>query len=190
MLIVMIDNYDSFTYNLVQAFGALGHEPKVYRNDRVTLREIAFAHPDRIVISPGPGRPEQAGISCDVIREFSGQIWTLGVCLGHQCIGHAFGAPVVSAPELMHGKTSWVVHNNLDIHRGVPNPFVAMRYHSLVLREQDLPPELAPTARTLDGALMGLRHRSLKLVGVQYHPESFLTPEGIAVLRNFLELPS
>jgi anthranilate synthase/aminodeoxychorismate synthase-like glutamine amidotransferase len=157
--------------------------------DAVTVEALAFLAPERIVISPGPGRPEGAGVSCDVIRAFAETTWILGVCLGHQCIGHVFGMPVVRADQVMHGKTSWIVHDNHDIHRGLPNPFSAMRYHSLVLRENDLPPFLQASARTMDGVLMGLRHRSLKLIGVQYHPESFLTPEGTLVLKNFLELP-
>jgi len=185
----MIDNYDSFTYNLVQALGAMGHELMVFRNDRITVDEIRPLRPERIVISPGPGRPEQSGAAMDVIRAFSPEIWTLGVCLGHQCIGSVFGMPVVQAPEIMHGKTSWVVHDGQDIHQGVANPFQAMRYHSLALREEDLPEFLAPTARTLEGTLMGVRHKIWKLAGVQYHPESFLTGQGLRVLRNFMELP-
>ncbi len=184
--ILMIDNYDSFTYNLVQGLGALGHELLVYRNDEITLEEVEALDPDRIVISPGPGRPENAGISCDVIREFGARVWTLGVCLGHQCIGHVFGAPVVRAPEIMHGKTSWVVHHGKDVFLGLPNPFKAMRYHSLALREEDLPDELIATSRTLEGTLMGVRHREWKLIGVQFHPESFLTPEGHVILENFV----
>jgi anthranilate synthase/aminodeoxychorismate synthase-like glutamine amidotransferase len=185
----MIDNYDSFTYNLVQALGALGHELIVFRSDRTTIPELSALQPRRIVISPGPGRPEQAGISCQVIRAFAPHTWTLGVCLGHQCIGHVFGMPVVRAPEIMHGKTSWVVHDNQDVHQGLPNPFAAMRYHSLALRAEDLPDCLTPTARTLEGTLMGVRHQSWKLIGVQYHPESFLTAPGPALLKNFMELP-
>jgi len=187
--ILMIDNYDSFTYNLAQALGALGHELLVYRNDRITLDEIESLKPRRIVISPGPGRPEDAGISCDVIKRFARDTWTLGVCLGHQCIGHLFGMPVVGAPEIMHGKTSWVVHDGKDVHQGLPNPFQAMRYHSLALNEEDLPEFLVTTARSLEGTLMGVRHESWKLIGVQYHPESFLTAEGTNILKNFLELP-
>jgi anthranilate synthase/aminodeoxychorismate synthase-like glutamine amidotransferase len=184
----MIDNYDSFTYNLVQALGALGHELLVFRNDRITIEEVAVIHPDRIVISPGPGRPEQAGVSCDIIRNFGKDIWTLGVCLGHQSIGHVFGVPVKSAPEIMHGKTSWVVHDDRDVHKGLPNPFPAMRYHSLALMQEDLPDFLSPTARALEGTLMGIRHKEWKLIGVQYHPESFLTVQGPVILKNFLEL--
>lgn len=190
MRIVMIDNYDSFTYNLVQALGASGHELIVFRNDRTTIEEISALKPHRIVISPGPGRPENAGISCEVIRAFGEHTWTLGVCLGHQCIGHVFGMPVVQADEIMHGKTSWVVHDKKDVHKDLPNPFSAMRYHSLALRENDLADCLEATARTLQGTLMGVRHKSWKLIGVQYHPESFLTPEGPNLLRNFLELGS
>jgi anthranilate synthase/aminodeoxychorismate synthase-like glutamine amidotransferase len=187
--IVVIDNYDSFTFNLVQALGALGNEVVVYRNDAVTVESVAWLAPDRIVISPGPGRPENAGISCDVVRAFADTTWVLGVCLGHQCIGHVFGMTVVQAPEIMHGKSSWVLHDGKDVHYGVPNPFSAMRYHSLALREDDLPPGLEISARTLEGTVMGLRHQSLKLIGVQYHPESFLTPDGPRILQNFLELP-
>jgi anthranilate synthase/aminodeoxychorismate synthase-like glutamine amidotransferase len=189
MRVLMIDNYDSFTYNLVQALGAMGHELMVFRNDRITLDQVRALKPERIVISPGPGRPEQSGISPDVIRAFSSEIWTLGVCLGHQCIATVFGVPVGQAPEIMHGKTSWVVHDNHDIHRGVANPFQAMRYHSLAVREEDLPDYLVPSARTLEGTLMGVRHKTWKLVGVQYHPESFLTAPGVTVLKNFMELP-
>lgn len=189
MRILIIDNYDSFTYNLVQALGSFGHELLVFRNDRISIEEAAALHPRRIVISPGPGRPEQSGVSLDVIRAFSREVWTLGVCLGHQCIGHLFGAPVRQAPEIMHGKTSWVVHDSQDVHQGVANPFQAMRYHSLALFEEDLPDFLAPTARTLEGTLMGVRHKKWKLIGVQYHPESFLTGEGMKILKNFLELP-
>ncbi|MFO8058727.1 MAG: aminodeoxychorismate/anthranilate synthase component II [bacterium] len=189
MKILMIDNYDSFTFNLVQALGSMGHELIVYRNDQVSLNELASLQADRIVISPGPGRPEDAGISCDVIREFSPRVWTLGVCLGFQAIGHVLGMPVNNAPEIMHGKASWVVHDNRDIHHEVANPFSAMRYHSLGLREEDLPDFLEPTCRTIYGTLMGVRHKQWKLLGVQYHPESFLTPEGARILENFVELP-
>ncbi len=188
MRIVMIDNYDSFTYNLVQALGALGHELIVFRNDEADVASIAHLRPDRVVISPGPGRPENAGISCRVIEELSPKIWTLGVCLGHQCIGQVFGAPVVQAREIMHGKTSWVVHDGKGLHQGLPNPMQVMRYHSLALREKDLPLCLEATARTLEGTLMGVRHKSWPLFGVQYHPESFLTPDGPSLLLNFIEM--
>ncbi len=188
MRILMIDNYDSFTYNLVQALGSMGHELLVFRNDQVTVRQVLSLAPDRVVISPGPGRPEHAGVSCGIIRSLARRTWILGVCLGHQCIGHVFGMPVVSAPEIMHGKCSWVVHNNQGVHKGLPNPFLAMRYHSLALREEDLPDSLAPVARTIEGTLMGVQHKSLKLVGVQYHPESFLTVQGQEVLKNYIEL--
>jgi anthranilate synthase component II len=186
--VVMIDNYDSFTYNLVQKLGELGHELIVFRNDETSIEEIRSLNPDRIVISPGPGRPEDAGISCDVIRQLSKNIWTLGVCLGHQCIGYVFGMPVVQAPEIMHGKTSWIIHDDRDIHKDLPNPFQAMRYHSLALNARSLPDELEATARTIEGTLMGIRHRRWKLIGVQYHPESFLTPDGPALLEKFLTL--
>lgn len=186
----MIDNYDSFTYNLVQALGSMGHRLVVHRNDRITVPQIAELRPDRIVISPGPGRPEDAGISCEVIRNFGRDTWILGVCLGHQCIGSVFGMPVVQAPEIMHGKTSWVVHDGRGVFKGLTNPFRSMRYHSLALREQDLPEELELTARTTEGTVMGIRHRAWRLVGVQFHPESFLTEEGPSLLKNFMELPS
>ena len=189
MRILVIDNYDSFTFNLVQALGALGHEVLVYRNDRAGVAELAALRPRRIVISPGPGRPEAAGVSCDVIRELGPSIWTLGVCLGHQCIGHAFGATVRRAPEIVHGKTSLVLHDGRDVHRHLPNPFPAMRYHSLALFEDELPDCLEVTARAMDGMVMGVRHREWKLIGVQYHPESFLTPDGPTLLQNFLGLP-
>ena len=189
MRILVIDNYDSFTFNLVQALGALGHELFVYRNDRANVAQLSALHPKRIIISPGPGRPEQAGVSCEVIRELGRSIWTLGVCLGHQCIGHAFGAQVRRAPEIMHGKTSWVLHDGRDVHQGLPNPFQAMRYHSLALYEEELPDCLEVTARSMEGTVMGIRHKEWKLIGVQYHPESFLTPQGNQLLKNFLELP-
>ena len=188
MRVLIIDNYDSFTFNLVQAIGVMGHELMVFRNDKISVEEARSLKPDRVVISPGPGRPEDAGVSGDIIQELSPEIWTLGVCLGFQCIGHIYGLPVVGAPEIMHGKTSWVVHDNKDIHEGISNPFLAMRYHSLGLREDDLPDFLVPTARTVNGTLMGIRHVEHRLVGVQYHPESFLTREGPLLLKNFMEL--
>jgi len=190
MRIVIIDNYDSFTYNLVQALGELGHELRVFRHDRVKGDEIADLRPDKIVISPGPGRPRDAGISMEVIRRFGPSTWVLGVCLGHQCLAEAFGGKVVHAPRVMHGKTSRVAHDGRGIHAGVANPFVAMRYHSLAVEEKSLPSCLKVTARAEDGVIMGLRHTDQKLVGVQYHPESFLTPEGKRILQNFIRLDS
>ena len=186
-MILLIDNYDSFTWNLAQYFGELGAPPVVRRNDEITLAEIAELHPSRIVISPGPGRPESAGISVDVIRRFGGSVPLLGVCLGHQAIGHAFGGQVVRAPQLMHGKTSPVVHDGKGIFAGVSVPFTAGRYHSLVVADP-LPAELEAAAHTEDGTLMALRHRTLPIHGVQFHPESVLTCEGPRMVRNFLEL--
>ncbi len=184
--ILVIDNYDSFTFNLVQAFGAMGCRITVRRNDRITLDEIPVLQPDRIVISPGPGRPEQGGISTDVICAFAGKIPILGVCLGHQCIAQAFGGEIVSAKRLMHGKTSQIVHDGSSLFQGIPNPFQATRYHSLIVDEDSLPEGFFPTARSTDGELMGIRHPELLLEGVQFHPESYLTPDGADLLRNFL----
>ena len=186
-MILLIDNYDSFTFNLAQYLGELGAPPQVRRNDEITVDEIARLRPSRIVISPGPGRPEDAGISIDVIRRFGPTTPVLGVCLGHQGIGVAFGAQVVRAPQLMHGKTSAVRHDGRGVFRNVSQPFVAGRYHSLVVAEP-LPPELEEAARTDDGTLMGVRHRQYPVHGVQFHPESVLTGEGKQLLRNFLEL--
>ena len=186
-MILLIDNYDSFTWNLAQYFGELGAPPLVKRNDEITLDDIAAMRPGRIVISPGPGRPEDAGISVDVIRRFGPTTPVLGVCLGHQSIGVAFGGAVVRAPQLMHGKTSAVVHDGKGVFKGLAQPFTAGRYHSLIVADP-LPPELAPSAHSEDGTLMGLRHTSLPIHGVQFHPESVLTGEGHQMLRNFLEL--
>ena len=186
-MILLIDNYDSFTWNLAQYFGELGAPPLVKRNDEITLDDIARLRPERIVISPGPGRPEDAGISVDVIRRFGPDTPLLGVCLGHQGIGIAFGGEVVRAPQLMHGKTSAVMHDGKGVFRGVSQPFTAGRYHSLVVADP-LPAELEAAARTEDGTLMGVRHRSLPIHGVQFHPESVLTGEGRQLLKNFLEL--
>ena len=188
MKIVIIDNYDSFTYNLVQALGELGQELRVFRHDRISVSALEKLRPDRIVISPGPGRPRDAGISIEVIRRFGPSTWVLGVCLGHQCLAEAFGGRVEHAPKVMHGKTSLVTHDGQGIHAGVMNPFPAMRYHSLAVEEKSLPSGLQVTARSEDGVIMGLCHATQKLVGVQYHPESFLTPEGRQILRNFLNL--
>jgi anthranilate synthase/aminodeoxychorismate synthase-like glutamine amidotransferase len=186
-VILLIDNYDSFTYNLAQYFGELGAPPVVRRNDEVTLDEIEALGPDRIVISPGPGRPEEAGISVGVIKRFGPRVPVLGVCLGHQGIGVAFGGQVVRAAQLMHGKVSSVQHDGRGVFRGISQPFTAGRYHSLVVAEP-LPDALEVSARTEDGTIMGVRHRTLPVHGVQFHPESVLTGEGRQLLRNFLEL--
>jgi anthranilate synthase/aminodeoxychorismate synthase-like glutamine amidotransferase len=186
-MLLLIDNYDSFTYNLAQCFGELGASILVKRNDEITLDEVDALAPERIVISPGPGRPEDAGISVEVIRRFGARIPLLGVCLGHQGIGIAFGGAVIRATELMHGKVSSVEHDGLGVFRGVSHPFVAGRYHSLVVAEP-LPDVLEASARSEDGTIMGVRHRTFPVHGVQFHPESVLTAEGRHVLRNFLEL--
>ena len=185
-MILLIDNYDSFTWNLAQYFGELGASLRVRRNDEMTLDDVAAMKPERIVISPGPGRPEQAGISIDVVRRFGPTVPILGVCLGHQSIGVAFGGEVVRAPQLMHGKVSSVQHDGRGVFRGLPQPFTAGRYHSLVVAEP-LPDELEASAHTDDGTLMGVRHREYPVHGVQFHPESVLTGEGRQLLRNFLE---
>ncbi len=186
-MILLIDNYDSFTYNLAQFLGQLGEKLEVHRNDQITLNEIAAKKPQRIVISPGPGEPQNAGICIDVIREFTGKIPILGVCLGHQAIGYAFDGKVVRAPALMHGKTSRIHHDSKTIFRKLPQDFVATRYHSLIVQKKGLPRELEISAET-DGLIMGLRHRKLPLEGVQFHPESVLTEVGMQMLRNFLAL--
>ncbi|MBI4482387.1 MAG: aminodeoxychorismate/anthranilate synthase component II [Acidobacteria bacterium] len=188
--ILVIDNYDSFTYNLVQYLGDLGAEPVIRRNDRVELEEIARLRPWGIVISPGPGRPEQAGITLPLVRSFSGKVPLLGVCLGHQAIGAAFGGQVVPAPTLVHGKTSQIHHDGRTIFRGLENPFPATRYHSLVVDRESLPAALEVSAETPEGVLMGLRHRELRVEGVQFHPESVMTAAGKKLLRNFLEFVS
>ena len=185
-MLLMIDNYDSFTYNLVQYFGELGEDVRVYRNDALTLSELAKLDPARIVISPGPGTPAQAGISLSVIREFAGKIPLLGVCLGHQSIGEAFGGKVVHARKLMHGKVSPVHHHNVGVFRGLPNPVTCTRYHSLAVERETLPDCLEVTAWTDDGEIMGLRHKTLDVEGVQFHPESILTERGHDLLQNFL----
>jgi len=186
-LVLIIDNYDSFTYNLVQHVGELGGEPVVYRNDKITLEEIEDKSPGRIIISPGPCTPLEAGMSNDVIRRFAGKIPILGVCLGHQCIGYAFGGEVVRAPRVMHGKTSVIHHDGKGVLRGLPNPFEATRYHSLIVRRETLPDCLVETAKTKEGELMGIRHKEYEVEGVQFHPESFLTEVGLQLIRNFLE---
>ena len=184
--VLLIDNYDSFVYNLVQELGELGAEPAVFRNDAIDMDGIRAAAPDAIVISPGPGRPESAGVSMEVVRTFAGEIPILGVCLGHQCIGQVYGGRTVSAPTLMHGKTSQIHHNGTGVFAGLPDPFVATRYHSLVIEPGSVPDVLEVTARTSDGVVMGLRHRELAGEGVQFHPESILTPSGPNLLANFL----
>jgi anthranilate synthase/aminodeoxychorismate synthase-like glutamine amidotransferase len=184
----MIDNYDSFTYNLVQYFGELGQDLKVYRNNKITIAEIEAMKPERIVISPGPCTPKEAGISIDVIKHFAGKLPLLGVCLGHQAMGEAFGGDVIRAPYLMHGKTSIIHHDGKTIFAGLPNPFEATRYHSLIIKRETLPPVLEISAWTEDGIIMGVRHKQFKVEGVQFHPESILTGAGKDLLRNFLRL--
>ncbi len=184
--ILLVDNYDSFVYNLVQELGELGAEPAVHRNDAVTLAEIEAWDPDGIVISPGPGRPESAGISMAVVAHFAGRVPVLGVCLGHQCIGEVYGGRTVSASTLMHGKTSQIHHDGRGLFAGLPNPFVATRYHSLVTETGSVPDVLEVSATTADGVVMGFRHRELAVEGVQFHPESVLTASGPALLANFL----
>jgi anthranilate synthase/aminodeoxychorismate synthase-like glutamine amidotransferase len=184
--VLVIDNYDSFVYNLVQELGELGAEPIVFRNDATDVDGIRRERPDAVLISPGPGRPENGGVSLSAIAELAGEIPLLGVCLGHQCIGQVFGAEVVAAPHLMHGKTSEVHHDGQGVFAGLANPFVATRYHSLVLRPDSIPDSLVVTATSTDGVVMGVRHREFGVEGVQFHPESVLTASGPALLANFL----
>lgn len=186
-MLLMIDNYDSFTYNLVQYFGELGEEVRVYRNDAITLEEITALQPARIVISPGPCSPNEAGISVPAIQTFAGRIPLLGVCLGHQSIGAAFGGDIVHAQQLMHGKTSPVHHADAGVFHGLPNPLTVTRYHSLAIRRETLPDCLEITAWTEDGEIMGVRHKTLMVEGVQFHPESILTECGHDMLKNFLD---
>ena len=186
-MILMIDNYDSFTYNLVQYLSSLGQEVKVYRNDKITVDAIRKLNPRKIVISPGPGRPEDAGISCEVIKTFAGKLPILGVCLGHQSIGFVFGAKIVHAKELMHGKTSKIYHNKKEIFKGLPLPFEATRYHSLVVQKISLPTCLEIIAWTKEGEIMGLKHKKYPVWGVQFHPESVLTKSGMDLLENFVK---
>ena len=186
-MLVMIDNYDSFTYNLVQYLGELGEEVRTFRNDQVTLQEIEAMRPDRIMLSPGPCTPDEAGISLSVIEHFKGQVPIMGVCLGHQTIGQAFGGDVVHAKSIMHGKTSSIRHINRGVFKDIPNPFTVTRYHSLVIERKTLPACLEVTAWTDDYQIMGVRHRELAIEGVQFHPESILTEHGHALLKNFLE---
>ena len=186
-MILMIDNYDSFTYNLVQYLSELGERVIVFRNDKITVRNIKKLKPKKIVISPGPGTPVQAGISNDVIRELSGMITILGVCLGHQCIGHVFGGTIVRAKKIMHGKVSEIYHNKRGIFRGIDNPFTATRYHSLLIEHKSFPSVLELTAWTRGKEIMGVRHKLHPTFGVQFHPESILTISGKQILKNFLE---
>ena len=187
-MILMIDNYDSFTYNLVQYLGQLGLKVKVFRNDAVSVEQIKMMAPEKIVISPGPGRPEDAGISCSLIKEFAGKVPILGVCLGHQAIGYSYGGKVIRAKKLMHGKTSMIYHNRKDIFKHIPNPFEATRYHSLLVENKTLPECLEVTAWTKENEIMGLKHKRYAVFGVQFHPESILTKSGLELLRNFIKL--
>ncbi len=190
-MVLMIDNYDSFVYNLVQYFGELGERVDVYRNDVLSINGIKrMKGISCIVISPGPGRPEDAGISCEVIEKFGGRIPILGVCLGHQCIGHVYGGRIVKAGRLMHGKTSLIHHRAEGIYKGIPNPFIATRYHSLIIENASLPDEISVDAWTKEGEIMGVRHKKHKLFGVQFHPEAILTQYGKNLLQNFLSLCS
>ena len=186
-MLLMIDNYDSFTYNLVQYFGELGEDVRVFRNDAITLKEIAAMKPDKLVISPGPCSPKEAGISVDAIKEFAGKLPILGVCLGHQSIGYAFGGEIVHAKQLMHGKVSAVQHANVGIFANLPNPFKATRYHSLAIRRETIPDCLDVTAWTEDGEIMGVRHKEHAIQSVQFHPESIMTEYGHQLLQNFLK---
>ena len=187
-MILMIDNYDSFTYNLVQYLGELGKEIKVFRNDKISIEKIKKLKPEKIVISPGPGRPEDAGVSCEVIKAFAGKIPILGVCLGHQAIGFVYGGRIINAKNLMHGKTSLVYHNRKTIFKSIPNPFEATRYHSLIVEKKSLPNTLEITAWTKKNEIMGLKHKDFPLWGVQFHPESILTRCGKDILANFLKI--
>lgn len=187
-MMLVVDNYDSFVFNLVQYFGELGAEVKIARNDQITIPEIEALRPDRIVISPGPCTPAEAGISCAVIKHFGDKLPVLGVCLGHQCIAHAFGGRVVLAERMMHGKTSPILHRSESVFDGMPSPFEATRYHSLLVDRATLPPDLKVTAETAEGEVMGLQHTSLPIHGVQFHPESILTQGGKRILQNFLDI--
>lgn len=187
-MILLLDNYDSFTYNLAQCLGELGCKVEVHRNDRISVEEIARRKPEKIVISPGPCTPQEAGISVELIEKLAGKFPILGVCLGHQAIGAAFGAKIIRAPKLFHGKTSDIHHDGKNIFRKLPDPFTATRYHSLIVERKSLPRQLAITAETGDGIIMGLRHRRYKIEGVQFHPESVLTTSGKQLLQNFLSL--
>ncbi len=186
--VLVIDNYDSFVYNLVQELGELGAEPVVHRNDAIDVAAIRSASPDAVVISPGPGRPESAGVSLEVVRELGGEVPILGVCLGHQVVAQVYGGSIVAAPTLMHGKTSQIHHDGRGVFAGLPDPFTATRYHSLVVDPGSVPDALEVSARTPDGVIMGLRHRGLPVEGVQFHPESLLTLSGPSLLANFLAI--
>lgn len=189
-MLLMIDNYDSFTYNLVQYLGELGEDIRVFRNDKITIQEIEKLNPEKIVISPGPCTPKEAGISVRAIQHFAGKIPILGVCLGHQSIGAAYGAEIIKAPRLMHGKTSMIYHDGKTIFKGLPNPFEATRYHSLIIKKDTLSDDFIITAWTDQDEIMGIRHKKIILEGVQFHPESILTKAGKALLKNFLDLKS
>jgi len=187
-MVLVIDNYDSFTYNLVQYLGELGVTMEVHRNDRISIDEIRALSPERILVSPGPCSPRESGLSNDIIRAFGAEIPLVGVCLGHQCIGHSYGAEVIVNDRMMHGKTSPIHHNGKDLFAGVPNPFEATRYHSLIIRRDSLPDCLEITAETAEGEIMGVRHKQHPVWGVQFHPESILTQEGRTIVGNFLKL--
>lgn len=184
--ILVIDNYDSFVYNLVQYLGELGAQPLVFRNDQLTISDALELKPDGVLLSPGPGQPQDAGILCDAVRAFAGVTPIFGVCLGHQAIGHVYGAKIVSAPELQHGKTSEITHKQLGIFQNLDSPISATRYHSLVIEPDSLPSELEVTASTRDGIIMGVRHRKVEVEGVQFHPESVLTQNGLKLVKNFI----
>ncbi|MBM3959031.1 MAG: aminodeoxychorismate/anthranilate synthase component II [SAR202 cluster bacterium] len=187
-MLLLIDNYDSFTYNLYQYLSELGAEVEVVRNDHATVEDLALMKPERVVVSPGPSSPEHAGVSVGAIRHFGGSVPVLGVCLGHQCIGVAYGGVVAGAGEIRHGKTSQIRHDGKGVFQGLPNPFNAVRYHSLAITPESVPADLEVTARTDNGVIMGVRHRSLRVEGVQFHPESILTEPGKALLSNFLKM--
>ncbi|MGE5443012.1 MAG: anthranilate synthase component II [Ignavibacteriales bacterium] len=187
-MILMIDNYDSFTYNLVHYLGELGEKVLVFRNDKITLEEVGKLNPDMVVVSPGPCTPKEAGISVDLIKEFAGRIPILGVCLGHQSIGYAFGGNIVRAQRLLHGKTSQIYHDGRGVYEDVPNPFEATRYHSLLIEKESLPNKLEVTAWTDEGEIMGVRHKEYLIEGVQFHPESILTRHGKDILKNFIKI--
>jgi anthranilate synthase/aminodeoxychorismate synthase-like glutamine amidotransferase len=187
-VILLLDNYDSFTYNLAQYLGELGCQVEVHRNDRISVEQIAQRKPERIVISPGPCTPQEAGICVELIQKLAGKIPILGVCLGHQAIGAAFGGKIIRAPKLFHGKTSQIRHDGSGVFRGLPNPFTATRYHSLIVERKSLPADLQVTAETDDDIIMGMQHRQYPLMGVQFHPESVLTDSGKQLLKNFLSL--
>jgi len=187
-MILLIDNYDSFVYNLYQYVGEYGKKVIVYRNNQITIEKIKKLNPEKIIISPGPGRPENSGISCEVIEKFSGKIPILGVCLGHQCIGYVFGGKIVGAKKLMHGKTSLIYHSGKNIYKGLKNPFIATRYHSLVIEKKSIPTVLKVEAKSEDGEIMGIKHKKYNVYGVQFHPESILTESGKKLIKNFLNI--